>query len=320
MTADELIAAAADPRGPRSDQWFDRLERDEDALEAALTGEQGLAVAAAVWPFWLNRSRVPQGREWLERLLAEPGARTDARAEALHGAGTLAFIQGDRAAAEPRMREALEIADEVGDEELSAEARVGHARCALLAGDIDAMRKHAEESVEVARRAGSARAEALALHHVVEARRRQGELDAVVPLYHESIALQRRLGSERGVALELHNLGNVERMRGNLDGATDFLRESLEIYARHRAPTIAYCFLGLGNVASARGDHERAARLIAIADARFEESGRALDPDYHADRERSIAAARQALGPVYDELVRDARALSLDDAVAYALA
>jgi len=319
ITPDELIAAKAEIRGPGADAWFDRLERDEQQLEVMLVGDRALEVAAAVWPFWLSRARIPRGREWLEKLLLAHGDRTSARASALYGAGTLAFMQGDGVAAEPRFVESLAIAGELGDDEQIAEALIGLARCSLLADDVAQMRAHSEQSLAVARRSGNRRVEAQALHHIVEARRRQGELESVIPLYEESIRLQRQLGSEAGVALELHNMGNVQRKLGNLDAAERLLQESLAMYVRlRRTRNLGYCLLGLGNTAAARSEHERAARLIAVADGCFERAGIALDPDYLGDRERSIQAAKTVLGDTYEAVTQEARALSLEEAVAYA--
>jgi tetratricopeptide (TPR) repeat protein len=322
-----LEEAAPELKGPRPDAWFDRLEREDDRLDAALEWclehdpERGRALGGALWPFWMNRGRIPEGRQWLDRLLAAPTVelRTLARAHALYGAGTLAFVQGDGDTALPLHQESLAIAEELGDPEASADALIGLARVALLAGDTREMRRRSEQSLAVARESGLERSTAQALHHLVEAMRREGDLEAAIPLYHESLELQRQLGSERGVALELHNLGNVERKRGNLDAAAELLTESLSIYGRLRAArNLAYCFLGLGNLAAAEGDAERAALLISLAEKLFEEAGVALDPDYREDYERSKLWARSALGENYDLLTQNARTMSLEEGLAYA--
>ena len=322
-----LEEAAPELNGPRPDAWFDRLEQEDDRLGEALEWclkhdpELGRAVGGAVWPFWMNRGRIPEGRQWLDRLLAAPTVepRTLARARALYGAGTLAFVQGDGDSALPLHQESLAIAEELGDQEAVADALIGLARVALLAGDTKEMRRRSEQSLALARESGLERTTAQALHHLVEAMRREGDLEAAIPLYHQSLELQRQLGSERGVALELHNLGNVERKRGNLEAAAELLTESLSIYARLGASrNLAYCFLGLGNLATAEGDPERAARLIAVAEKLFEEAGVALDPDYRDDYERSKLWAQSALGDNYDLVNDDARTISLEHALAYA--
>jgi len=157
----EIVAAEADLRGPSPDAWFDRLDGDSKSLEAALGSalehdqEQALRLAGAVWPYWLARGKVEAGRAWLGRLLdaSEWGERTEARAKALYGAGTLAFSQGDR---EPSLRfqtESLAIAREHRNLQLEADALIGLAQVS---------------------QAGDGQRIATALHHVEEAERLEG--------------------------------------------------------------------------------------------------------------------------------------------------
>ena len=74
----EIVAAEADLRGPSPDAWFDRLDRESNSLEAALGSalehdqEQGLRLAAAVWPYWMARGKVETGRAWPGRERGTP--------------------------------------------------------------------------------------------------------------------------------------------------------------------------------------------------------------------------------------------------------
>jgi len=303
--AAEIVAAEAVLRGPARDAWFDRLDAESEILEAALRSalehdqEQGLSLGGAVWPYWLARGKVKAGRDWLGRLLeaSEWGERTEARAKALYGAGTLAFIQGDR---EPSLRlhtESLAIAREHRNLQLEADALIGLARVSLLDGNAMVMQQHAQASLEAARAVGDQQRVATALHHVVEAVRRQGLYDEALPLYNESLEAHRALGDDRGVALELHNLGNVARLTGDLATADSRLRESLQLAARLKsARLVGYCLLGMAHLARERSDWTTAARLLGASAAAFETSGGALDPDYVDDREKTLAAAKAALG------------------------
>ena len=303
--AAEIVAAEAVLRGPSPDAWFDRLDREAETLEAALGSalehdkELGLSLAGAVWPYWMARGKVKAGRDWLGRLLeaSEWGERTEARAKALYGAGTLAFIQGDR---EPSLRfhtESLAIAREHRSLQLEADALIGLARVSLLDGNALVMQQHAQASLEAARAAGDQQRVATALHHVVESVRRQGLYDEALPLYNESLEAYRALGDDRGVALELHNLGNVARLTGDIVTADRRLRESIELAARLKnARLVGYCLLGMAHLASERGDWNRAARMLGASAAALKMSGGALDPDYVDDREKTLAAAKAALG------------------------
>lgn len=303
--AAQVVAAESDLRGPSPDAWFDRLDGEAEGLEAALGSalehdqEQGLSLAGAVWPYWMARGKVQAGRDWLGRLLeaSEWGERTEARAKALYGAGTLAFIQGDR---EPSLRfhtESLAIAREHRSLPLEADALIGLARVSLLDGNALVMQQHAQSSLEAARAAGDQQRVATALHHVVEAVRRQGLYGEALPLYIESLEVHRALGDDRGVALELHNLGNVARLTGDLVTADTRLRESIELAARLKnARLIGYCLLGMAHLARENEDWTRAARLLGASATAFEKSGGALDPDYVDDREKTLDGAKAALG------------------------
>ncbi|PYU91223.1 MAG: hypothetical protein DMG25_15215, partial [Acidobacteria bacterium] len=113
--------------------------------------------------------------------------------------------------------------------------------------------------------------------------------------------------------------GNVERKRGNLAAAAELLTQSLSVYGRLNAKrNLAYCFLGLGNVAAAEGEAERAARLIAVAEKLFDEAGVALDPDYRTDYEHSKRLAQASLGDDFGRITDEAREMPSEVAIAYA--
>jgi hypothetical protein len=134
----------------------------------------------------------------------------------------------------------------------------------VLDGDALVMEQHAQASVKAARASGDEQRIATALHHVVEAIRRQDRYAEALPLYHESLELATRLKSIR---------------------------------------VMGYCLLGLAHIAGGQGDWARAARLLGASTATFERSGAAIDPDYVADRDKTLGAAETALGadPFADE-------------------
>jgi hypothetical protein len=179
----EIVAAEAALRGPAPDSWFDRLDRETDSLEAALgwalehDHEKGLSLAAALAPYWMARGKVQAGRDWLGRLLeaSEWGERTEARAMALYGAGTLAYFQRDR---DPSLRfhtESLAIAREHRNLRLEADALIGLACVSQLDGNALVMGQHAQASLEAARAAADEPRVAAALRCAAEATRLEAE-------------------------------------------------------------------------------------------------------------------------------------------------
>ncbi len=327
-----LAGAESVLKGPQPEAWSNRLDREHETLRGTLRWclecgriEEGLQAGGAVWPFWQNRGHIPEGREWLAALLSAPSGKrpTVGRAQALVGAGTLAFLQGDRDVARSSFQESLETFRSLGDTRGMADAFIGLARVALLQGDHVEMRRLSEESLSLARAVADRQREAIALHHVVESMRRQGEpADVIRPLYCESLALHRDVGDQRGVALELHNLANVERRAGNLREATALFTESLMKFRDMNSKRhMAYCFMDLGNVVAARGQSQLAARFLGVSDTLFEATGVTPDPDYRRDYEQSVAMVRRALGEAgFKAAYGEGRAMTLERAVESVLA
>jgi non-specific serine/threonine protein kinase len=84
--------------------------------------------------------------------------------------------------------------------------------------------------------------------------------------------------------------------------------------------SVAYCLHGLAAVAELHGRSENAARVLGAADALRETIGASLAPFEQGMHDRTARAARVALGQAqFDAAWTAGRALSLDEAVAYAL-
>ena len=117
--------AGSRPRQPAGRAGLDRAGRPirRDA-------EHGLRLAGALWYFWFQRGLPGEGRRWLTRALAAAPSRGRARAQALLGAGTLAWRQGDFAAARVHLDESVALWRDTADRRGLAEALhvLGHVR------------------------------------------------------------------------------------------------------------------------------------------------------------------------------------------------
>jgi len=91
-------------------RWLDRLENEHGNLRAALgwaleSGNMIIAaqLGGALWHFWAMHGHLSEGCRWLERTLATETApfhlSPSMRVVLLNGAGSLAYYQGDHAAA-----------------------------------------------------------------------------------------------------------------------------------------------------------------------------------------------------------------------------
>jgi hypothetical protein len=129
------------------------------------------------------------------------------------------------------------------------------------------------------------------------------------------------LGNRRAVARELTNLGSVETRAGNLERAQQLCDEALRLALEIENPLlVTYCVTNLAGVASARGEHERAARLLGAGQVMIEAAAMTLNPGTAIEYERYVERTRTALGEMqYERAVRAGRELDRDAAIDYAL-
>ncbi len=109
--------------------------------------------------------------------------------------------------------------------------------------------------------------------------------------------MSRDTENEWGIVRTLASLGSVASEAGEYARARSLYEESLELGRRTRLNhPVLLCLEGLARVAVAQGRPERAAWLYGAAAAMREDRGWPLPPAKRAEHERTMAAARGALG------------------------
>ena len=117
--------AAAELKRPQREPWLRRIDDDYENLLSALdwatrqgNGETALRLAGSLWRFWWLRGRYREGRAYLQRALAYPGAAAPgaARAKALGGLGVLAWGEADYVEAQKLFEESLDGSRKLGDD------------------------------------------------------------------------------------------------------------------------------------------------------------------------------------------------------------
>jgi tetratricopeptide (TPR) repeat protein len=148
-----------------------------------------------------------------------------------------------------------------------------------------------------------------------------GELREAHEHFNCGLRIFRQSEHTLGIAIALHHLAQVDRREGKLDAATRRYTESLTLSREaNNANMVARCAAGLGGVALASGDAERAAMLLAWAQAQFD----ALPPflsrfdveDYWWLAEQTLAASGHS---AFKISWNAGCALSLDEAIALAM-
>jgi hypothetical protein len=289
----------------------------EVLVEAGRIEDASWAVAR-LRPYWLNGGNVERGRRCTERVLALPRqASPTARARLLEVAATLAFEQGDDASARALFTEGVEAAREAGDDIAEAVSLGGLARCELMVGNLDAARTAARacEAIHVARDDEVARI--FPLHVLAYADYIAGDDDGARAGFLRTLTMARRLGIRSRQAQELTNLCSVETRAANLDEAESLGREALEIAVElDHALLLPYCVINLAGVASARGQHERAAYLLGAGDGLLATAATELNPGTAIEYRRHRANSTAALGAdVFGKQYDAGRAQTREDAI-----
>jgi non-specific serine/threonine protein kinase len=282
------LAERAGPElcGPRQDDWLDLLEEEHDNLRAALSwtlergpAQLGLRLAGALWPLWQRRDHRQEGREWLTRVLAAPGAEvpTRARAEALDGACELcglALYQGDRALAERLAQESLAICRALDDRRGIARALARLAMVANQEGSLARTEELGALALAHAQDAGDRWIAARTWDTLGLAALQRRDRALARERLEASLAIFRELGDALSAAGELHNLGWVAAIEGDNRAARASFEEALELArALDSQDWIGQVLRFLGLIAQLKGDYPRAWELLAESDELARQTG-----------------------------------------------
>ncbi|MFD9666209.1 ATP-binding protein [Rhodococcus sp. NPDC059968] len=325
-----ILRAATDTISPRQLEWLDRLDREKPNLLAALqfclskTGEvvAGLRMASGLFPFWLSRGYLREGRLWLDRLLAAADDESSAdRTKALYLASLVAGVQGDQAEALVLLARADSAEDQSDDRSIRALRGYVRGFLALYNSDPDSAITHFEESISAAQETegavffhiGSLLGEGLSYMSL-------GDGPRAHVCHQRMLVLSGTLG-------EIVHSGRSAMVGGWAlwrDG--DFTRARTVIEEGIRQSARADDAFGIGCSLEAlawieAGQHpECAAVLLGAAAGIWREVGGTMasyltELSYHGDCEQR---ARRALGNrQFEEKFKHGSALRVDDAVGY---
>jgi predicted ATPase/DNA-binding CsgD family transcriptional regulator len=245
------------------------------------------------------------------------------RAIVLLNLGTAASARGQPSEARAFHEEGVRISRAAGDRTAEALNRHGLSEIAFAEGDYPTARAHAEEALGLARAMGwtSPRNSPQILGLLGEASLGEGDLPAARAFFEESLTRARQIGWAWGVALALVRIGHVAAEQGDLVYAREALTEAL---AMHRAQGnrvgLLAVLAGFAHLADRGREPSRALRLAGATTALAETLNTGLPPTELARLPRWVTASTRALGDRAPREVADGRALSLEEAIATALA
>ncbi len=282
-------------------------KKREYLLRAGLAAQQEYANTAAINYF----------RKVLPLLPVEQQGQT------LFELGRVLDTIGSLHEAEQTYRQAMELADQLGDQAL-------HIRCRIEMGDLlrkqsnygDALALFDSAQVDAEKidfQAGVGRA----LHFKASVKFFQGDLEMARQFYEESLAIRRRLNDQRNITKGLINLGAIARSRGSYAEARAYQKEAVAILRQlnDRWP-LATALNNLGNVSLDMGHIVDARRYLEEAVAIQREIGHrwflgnALNNLANVTREQGDFSTAENL---YRESVRIYRELNDRWALSYLL-
>jgi len=315
--------------GPKQQSWLTRIASEYDNLRAALAWSaesspiEGLRLANALSAFLHIRGHLTEGRDGLARLLDAAPIGRPARelARGMYSAAIFAIPQGDYAAGKRLLQESLALYREIDDPHSAAHVLGALAWLSLEQGHYPDAEGLAREAADCAQATGDRMLLFRSLCWLAIALRGQGLSAEAREFYEQSLAQARELGAPWEIGSVLKEIGRAECDEGRHDLAEKHFAESLAILhgLGNRAGVID-SLEGLAGVAAATAAPRRAARLWGAADASRHEIASVRSAGEGITYERQMKPVREILtAEAFDRAWDEGRAMSLDDAVRYAL-
>jgi predicted ATPase len=296
----------------------DNARRALDWFEG--TGDVGgtARLVVVLHPLWVASST--EGRRILDAVLAEPGIPDDVRGRALWCAWRVAAGQGDTAARERYLEQALPLFERLGDRGRVAEVRFHQGSLAVVTGQSELGQTLLTESQRIATEIGDRTLLVSIATTAAHVPLYRGDFDEAERQFVQALRLAREEGEPQQVKIALSNLAVVALCQERFDEAAELFGRSLAIRVEFTMSGSEDAVEGLAAVAVARGDPAIAARLLGATAEWRQKRGFRSQPFEAELAERTAATARDALGEdAYGSAVLEGAALELDDAVELAL-
>jgi predicted ATPase/DNA-binding CsgD family transcriptional regulator len=329
------VAEEAEPelKGDRQVKWLERLETEHGDLRVAMAWllergepESAARLGWALWLFWGIRTHLAEGRRSMERALSARGSvgmTASARARALFVAGMMANYQGDHLSAEPLVQESLGLFKELGDKVGTAYALSNAGYVALGQGRYGQAIAVIEEAADLFLEEGEKWGAAIELGFLAVAWRNRGDHKRAKRLAERALAISREIGERQASTSALYTLAILARTEGKDEHARNLFEEGLRLSAElGNEADVAHCLEGLASMYGAEGKIVRAARLWGAEEALLEKLEDAVYtylPDRALHRSQVAAARSQVDEAAWTAAWTEGRAMSLEQAVSYAL-
>ncbi|GAA3347238.1 LuxR family transcriptional regulator [Amorphoplanes nipponensis] len=318
--------------GPDQLAWFERLIREHPNVRAALDfsladpreRHAGLELAVRLRYFWFACGHPREGRRYLERAAAAASEPAPMLTAALWLCAWLCALQGDLDAALDRLAACRPYAEQQGDVAASGWIAYVTGIVATLRGDPSGALAELEEAVRL--HTGQGEPDDgffVALPGLAVTLAILGDVDRAVAVNDENLRLCANRPELWGRSYADYVRAVIEVTRGDPVAAVERGRAAL--WAKRQFGDHAGCAMvvdTLASAASAQGDGDRAARLIAVAHRIWENVGRPQMGSPYLSESRGWAErrARELLGDRrFEAVLAEGLAYDPDTGMTYAL-
>jgi predicted ATPase len=326
------LAEEAEPelKGPRQQEWLERLELEHDNFRAALTwalegGEPQLALrlSGALGEFWHMRGHLSEGRQWLQSALAAQGSAysMSARAKAITWAAHIAWEQGDYERSITLSNASLTLFRTRRDGAGVANALSNLAWAALFQNELEQASTMAEEALTLQRKLGHTVGIIRALQTLGLVAATGHDYDRAAALYEESLMLARKAGDSFGIVLSL-GIGALASLgKGDHQQTRMLYEQGLRVSKQLENMNLARLHLHISAaLAGAQGRAVRSARLWGATEVMREAIGTIFSPAECRAYGPYIEAARAQLDEAaWERAYTEGKTMTLEQAIEYAL-
>ncbi len=295
-------------------------------------------------------------------LAQSPDSRMGAKAKVLMGLGLLQFAQSDHAAAYINLEASLSIWKELHDKwwsafvlgfmglTIRAQDRESAAQCfeeslrfaretnekwilafslwnigenELYLKNLSEAQRLLDECLEINQSLGDRMLQNEALRALGEISEAKQEYQRAVELYKESLSIVQELQDITNISVLYFNVGRASQLAGDNENAANFFRDALlQSQQLGKRSGVLRALAGLGVVAAANGEAERAVHLLTASQSLFTQSGSSFPLNQSGSPwlTRHLESAQAQLGEEqFARLAQHAQGMTINEIVKYAL-
>ena len=233
--------------------------------------------------------------------------------------GTTLVNQGRHTEAYPLLVDAVELFDQEHNVWFKGTVLVHLANVSLGMGNPTEALHWLDTALPLLKETGDIWNMAFGMNNYGEVARVQGDYEKAEEYYRRTEALYQQADAKGDQARLIHSFGYIALHKGRHEEARALFLESLDEFRKlgnHRG--IAECLAGLADVAATQGKHAWAVPLLSAAESQLAVIEGMWWPADRVEIDRAREMMETSLSASFQGLWQEGRAMSMDEAIAYA--